>query len=110
MRARERRSPTGAPSTVAPPLVGSTSPRSILTEVVFPAPLGPRNPNTSPRRMHRERSDTATVEPNCLRSAQVSMTVVIVANLLLAHRLRHLEQLHRLHISNEREHGVSRRP
>src|SRR4029077_345473 len=85
------------------------SPNNILTEVVFPAPLGPRKPNTSPARMQIDRSATATVEPNCLRSARVSMTVVVIGRWLL-HRLRHLEQLRRAHISNEREHGVARRP
>ena len=36
------------PVTVAEPEVGAMSVPSVRTVVVFPAPLGPRNPNTSP--------------------------------------------------------------
>ena len=36
--------PGAAPSTVAAPLVGRTSPSSIRSVVVLPAPLGPRKP------------------------------------------------------------------
>ena len=36
---------------------------SVLTVVVFPAPLGPRNPNTSPRATSKETSSNATRSP-----------------------------------------------
>jgi len=36
------------PLTVAVPAVGSTSPASIFSVVVLPAPFGPTRPNTSP--------------------------------------------------------------
>ena len=46
--------------------MGRTSPISILTAVVFPAPLGPRKPKTSPRGTARVRSSTATLLPELL--------------------------------------------
>ena len=39
---------SGMPATVAEPEVGASSVPSVRTVVVFPAPLGPRKPNTSP--------------------------------------------------------------
>ena len=39
---------SGMPATVADPEVGAISVPSVRTVVVFPAPFGPRNPNTSP--------------------------------------------------------------
>jgi hypothetical protein len=38
----------GIPATVADPDVAVISVPKVLTVVVFPAPFGPRNPNTSP--------------------------------------------------------------
>src|SRR5665213_155422 len=38
----------GMPATLAEPDVGAISVPRVRTVVVFPAPLGPRNPNTSP--------------------------------------------------------------
>jgi len=38
----------GMPATVADPELGAIKVPSVRTVVVFPAPLGPRNPNTSP--------------------------------------------------------------
>ncbi len=38
----------GIPATLAEPEVGEISVPSVRTAVVFPAPLGPRKPNTSP--------------------------------------------------------------
>ncbi len=37
---------------------------------VFPAPLGPGNPNTSPRRIWRSAPSTATKSPNAFRSCR----------------------------------------
>jgi len=39
---------SGIPATVAEPEDGASRVPSVRTVVVFPAPLGPRNPNTSP--------------------------------------------------------------
>jgi hypothetical protein len=39
---------TSRPRTRADPLVGSSRVMSILIVVVFPAPFGPRRPNSSP--------------------------------------------------------------
>ena len=50
---------TSAPSIVALPDVGRTSPQSIRIVVVLPAPFAPRNPKISPRLIWSERSHTA---------------------------------------------------
>ena len=39
---------SGRPATIAEPEVGAMSVPSVRTVVVFPAPFGPRKPNTSP--------------------------------------------------------------
>jgi hypothetical protein len=51
--------------------VGRTSPSSSFTTVVFPAPFGPRKPNTSPRFTVIDSAFTATVSPKRLLSAIV---------------------------------------
>src|SRR3954464_572755 len=48
MRRLTERSPSGRPRISASPEVGNTSCISSFSVVVLPAPLGPRNPNTSP--------------------------------------------------------------
>lgn len=55
------------------PLVGLARPRSKRIEVLFPAPLGPRNPKISPRRTCRFRLRTATLLPKVFRRLCVSM-------------------------------------
>ena len=52
------------PATRAVPLDGFKSVVSIRTAVDFPAPLGPRNPKTSPLATERLIESTATREPN----------------------------------------------
>src|SRR6266550_5154642 len=47
------------PATATRPLVGYSSPASILSVVVLPAPLGPRNPTISPGSMAKVTSRTA---------------------------------------------------
>src|ERR1700730_5930388 len=47
------------------------SPRRSLTDVVLPAPLGPRNPKTSPRGTVIVRPARATVLPNRFESSTV---------------------------------------
>src|SRR5438874_10823688 len=71
MRLRVRRSPTGLPSSQPSPDDGLRRPSSSLTAVVLPAPLGPRNPNTSPRGTVIESPARATVWPNLLVSSTV---------------------------------------
>jgi hypothetical protein len=56
----------GNPATVADPEVGATSVPSVRTVVVFPAPFGPRNPNTSPWPTSKETSRKATRSPKRL--------------------------------------------
>src|SRR5450759_927572 len=63
----------GAPRMNAWPPVGLTRPRSILIDVLLPAPLGPRKPKISPRLTVKDRPLTATRDPNTLRRFRVSM-------------------------------------
>ena len=57
---------SGIPATVAEPEVGARSVPRVRTVVVFPAPFGPRNPNTSPRATLNDTSATAVRPPNFL--------------------------------------------
>src|SRR5580692_9798690 len=57
---------SGMPATVADPEVGAIRVPRVRTVVVFPAPLGPRNPNTSPRKTSKETSEKAVRLPNRL--------------------------------------------
>src|SRR2546425_11259292 len=93
MRARAAPSPSGRPSTRPPPAVGCTSPGRIFTEVVFPAPLGPRKPKTVPGGTLRVRSRTAALAPYSFRSARVSRAGSLTDG-GLADRLGHREDLH----------------
>src|SRR5215208_1315481 len=54
---------TSRPATVPRPALGRTRPVSILMVVVFPAPLGPRKPKTSPRRTAKLTASTAVKAP-----------------------------------------------
>src|ERR1041385_533054 len=54
---------TSCPATVASPLLGASSPVSIRIAVVFPAPLAPRKPNTSPAPTSNEMWSTAVKAP-----------------------------------------------
>jgi len=65
--------PERRPSRLALPEVGAINPTSILIEVVFPAPFGPRNPNTSPCWICRVRLFTAALSPNTFLNSCVSM-------------------------------------
>src|SRR5918995_3172003 len=58
---------------VALPLVWCTSPRSIRSVVVFPAPLGPRKPVIRPGSTTKLRSSTAVTPPNRLVRWLISM-------------------------------------
>lgn len=52
----------------AVPPLGSTSPSSIRSVVILPAPLGPRNAVTSPGPAEKESASTARTSPNDLES------------------------------------------
>ena len=56
---------TSNPSIATWPLVGFCNVSMISRVVVFPAPLGPRIPKTSPRATVNEMPSTATTEPKC---------------------------------------------
>ena len=62
------------PSTVVVPAVGLTSPRITRIVVDFPHRSGPRNPVIVPGFTEKERSSTASVEPNLLVSPSTSIT------------------------------------
>src|SRR2546428_10097395 len=69
-----------APSRVHEPLVGRTSPSRQRIAVVFPAPFGPRKPNTPPSATARSRPASAVFEPprrrrDSLRRPWISMTL-----------------------------------
>lgn len=79
----------GRPHTVATPEVALASPRTIRIVVVFPAPLGPRNPVTRPAGTSKLRSSTARRDPNALVRPRVLITAVsIVAHLPFVDLLR----------------------
>src|SRR6266498_1649860 len=59
-------------STVPVPSVGARSPQSMRSVVVFPEPLGPRKPYSSPARTRRLRWSTATRLPKRRVSSRVS--------------------------------------
>src|SRR5256885_524180 len=66
---------TSRPQTSARPALGSRTVDRILTRVVFPAPLGPSRPWTSPSSMARETASSATTgEPRRRQPAPVSKT------------------------------------
>ena len=54
---------TSIPATLALPAVRGSRVQSIRTVVVFPAPFGPRKPNTSPAATSRSISRTASMPP-----------------------------------------------
>ena len=71
-----------APITLHAPAVGASIPFRSLTVVVFPAPFGPRNPNTSPCSRERLISFTASFPPEYVLLKSCSVTVCIFCFLL----------------------------
>src|SRR5947209_6998282 len=57
---------------IAVPEVGARKPVIIFIVVDLPAPLGPRNPSTSPRGTVNEMSSTALSGPKCLTRCRIS--------------------------------------
>ena len=62
-RRRAMSSPGQRPRTAQLPDVGERKPISVRIVVVFPAPFGPRKPNTSPAATLRLNPETAVSEP-----------------------------------------------
>src|SRR3989339_1357059 len=60
------------------PLSGVNKPHSIRIAVVFPLPLGPKNPSISPRPTWSERSLTTCLSPKYLFSPRTSITASAV--------------------------------
>src|SRR5579863_7855971 len=65
-RTSSRSRTTSWPATLAAPAVGLASVHSMLMVVVFPAPLGPRKPNTSPVATSKSTPRTASSSPKRL--------------------------------------------
>src|SRR5437763_9130861 len=65
-RTSSRSRTTSWPATCATPEVGLASVQSMLIVVVLPAPLGPRNPNTSPVATSNSTPRTAWTSPKFL--------------------------------------------
>src|SRR5688572_18713392 len=68
---------TSWPATRADPPLGVSNPVSIRIAVVFPAPLAPRKPNTSPCRTSKEMRSTAVNVPNLRVSSFASIALFI---------------------------------
>src|SRR3954463_13371614 len=64
---------TSNPPKYAFPLLGARSPANMRMVVVFPAPLGPRNPKTSPSSTLKERLSTARRSPKSFLSFTASI-------------------------------------
>src|ERR1035437_8608497 len=81
--------PTSKPATVARPEVGFSSPQSMRMVVDLPAPLGPRNPNTSPFLTERSIRSTATKPPNLFTrlSNTTEFSCSDMARILAANRI-----------------------
>src|SRR5438094_7153696 len=60
------------PQITAVPLVGARKPVIIFIVVDLPAPLGPRNPSTSPSGTLNDTSSTAVSGPNFLTRLRIS--------------------------------------
>ena len=58
------------------PLSGRTSPKSIRSVVVLPAPFAPKNPVTVPSSTWKLRRSTAVTAPNRLVSWRTSITAM----------------------------------
>src|SRR5260370_22284246 len=69
--------PGACPATVAVPEVGRMRPTSMRKVVVFPAPLGPRKPYTSPRRTLMSTESTART-PLPYRFVRLCVSTIVV--------------------------------
>src|SRR5690606_12922654 len=73
------------------PESGLSKPAIILSEVVFPAPLGPRNPRTSPWRAVKLRSSTAVCFPYRLVRFS-TVTLILLLRVFLIQLLNRINQ------------------
>src|SRR5262249_42295082 len=73
----------GTPRIVPSPAVGRARPTSMAMVVVFPAPLGPMNPATTPRGIRRSRWSTASRSPYRFVSPDTVSTGASVVLLVL---------------------------
>src|SRR5262245_45139519 len=64
---------TSRPSTTARPPENRISPHSARINVVFPDPLGPSSPNTSPRPTSNDTPLTAVNEPNLIDTSVIEI-------------------------------------
>src|SRR5262245_37773370 len=76
---RGEASVTSWPSTSTPPSSGGTAPAAILRSVVFPAPLSPRSPCTSPGQRARSAACSARTWPYHFDTRRSSSTGVAEA-------------------------------
>jgi len=65
------------PQMLASPLFGEMNPVTIRMVVDFPAPLGPRNPSTSPCLTVNDRLSTTVFEPKIFVSCLTSIIVIV---------------------------------
>ena len=72
-RTSSRSRTTSWPATSALPEVGRASVQSMLIVVVLPAPLGPRNPKTSPAATSKLTPRTASIASKDLRRSWTSI-------------------------------------
>src|SRR5687768_15794265 len=78
---------TSIPATTARPLVGASSPVSILMVVVLPAPFGPRNPKISPAFTAKLTAFTAVKSPKLLVRPSTAMDRSTAADSTTSHQL-----------------------
>src|SRR5574341_1146029 len=67
------RSLTRTPSMTMSPTAGVSNPAIMRRTVVFPLPLGPSKPRSSPSLTAKETPVTASTEPNCLERLRTSI-------------------------------------
>src|SRR5262249_21685558 len=73
LRTASRSRITSCPATSAEPAVGTARVHSILIVVDFPAPFGPRSPNTSPCLTSKSTPRTACTSPYRFSSPRTTM-------------------------------------
>src|SRR5689334_12623473 len=102
--------PYACPRIVAVPPVGFTSPSSILSVVVLPAPFGPRKPTILPSSTVNERSSTASTSPKRFVSPETSIARAIGTHLPVRRRFlsRNRSSAHRVGDGRTRPGGLPR--
>src|SRR3990170_417200 len=105
-------STTSKPSTWPVPPLGRSSPSSMRIVVVFPEPLGPRYPTTSPARTSKDTWSTAVKSPKRLVSSSVCTTASCMSafalsgqRALLGSRALGPQELHESILHTGRDHS-----